>query len=233
MRRAASGHPTRGFNVLPELTDKEARVIGCLIEKSIVTPDQYPLTLNALTNACNQKSSREPVMNLTQGEVQHTIRDLEAKHLVRTDENFKSRTEKYTQRFCNTRYSDFHFTDAQLAIVCLLLLRGPQTPGELRARSGRLHTFADNSDVVAVLTSLIEREGGPLLVKLPRAAGRKDSEYMHLFSGAVDVDAYASQAPVERRSSGERVSVAGLEERVSKLETELAALKEQLGIQDD
>jgi uncharacterized protein len=233
MRRAASGHPTRGITVLPQLNDKEARVIGCLIEKSIITPEQYPLTLNALTNACNQKSSREPVMNLTQGEVQHTIRDLEAKHLVRTDENFKSRTEKYTQRFCNTRYSDFHFDDAQLAIVCLLLLRGPQTPGEIRARSGRLHTFADNSAVVAALTTLIEREGGPLLVKLPRTAGRKDSEYMHLFSGPVDVAAYASQAPVERRSSGERVSVAGLEERVSKLEAEVAALKEQLGIEDD
>jgi uncharacterized protein YceH (UPF0502 family) len=233
MRRAASGHPNRGITVLPQLNDKEARVIGCLIEKSIITPEQYPLTLNALTNACNQKSSREPVMNLTQGEVQHTIRDLEAKHLVRTDENFKSRTEKYTQRFCNTRYSDFHFDDAQLAIVCLLLLRGPQTPGEIRARSGRLHTFADNSAVVAALTTLIEREGGPLLVKLPRTAGRKDSEYMHLFSGPVDVAAYASQAPVERRSSGERVSVAGLEERVSKLEAEVAALKEQLGIEDD
>jgi uncharacterized protein YceH (UPF0502 family) len=233
MRRAASGHPNRGITVLPQLNDKEARVIGCLIEKSIITPEQYPLTLNALTNACNQKSSREPVMNLTQGEVQHTIRDLEAKHLVRTDENFKSRTEKYTPRFCTTRYSDFHFDDAQLAIVCLLLLRGPQTPGEIRARSGRLHTFADNSAVVAALTTLIEREGGPLLVKLPRTAGRKDSEYMHLFSGPVDVAAYASQAPVERRSSGERVSVAGLEERVSKLEAEVAALKEQLGIEDD
>jgi len=219
--------------VLPELNDKETRVIGCLIEKSIVTPDQYPLTLNALTNACNQKSSRDPVMNLTQGEVQHTIRDLEAKHLVRTDENFKSRTEKYTQRFCNTRYSDFHFDDAQLAIVCLLLLRGPQTPGEIRSRSGRLHTFADNSEVVAALASLIEREGEALLVKLPRAAGRKDSEYMHLFSGPVDVDAYASKAPAERRPSADRVSVADLEKRVSKLEAELADLREQLGIQDD
>jgi len=218
--------------VLPELTDKEARVIGCLIEKSVVTPDQYPLTLNALTNACNQKSSRNPVMNLTQGEVQHTIRDLETKHLVRTDENFKSRTEKYTQRFCNTRYSDFHFDAAELAIVCLLLLRGPQTPGELRSRSGRLHTFADNSDVVVALTGLIEREGGPLLVKLPRRPGRKDSEYMHLFSGPVDVEAWASEAPPERKSSSPS-GVADLEERVSRLEAELAAIKEQLGIEDD
>ena len=91
------------------LSANEARVIGCLIEKSIVTPDQYPLTLNALTNACNQKSSRNPVMSLQQGEVQHTIRGLEAKHLVRVEENFKSRAEKYTQRFCNTRYSDYQF----------------------------------------------------------------------------------------------------------------------------
>ena len=218
--------------MLPELNDKEARVIGCLIEKSKVTPDQYPLTLNALTNACNQKSSRNPVMNLTQGEVQHTIRDLEAKHLVRTDENFKSRTEKYVQRFCNTRYSDFHFDDAQLAVVCLLLLRGPQTPGELRSRSGRLHPFADNSEVVAALTSLIERDGEPLLVKLPRTPGRKDAEYMHLFSGPVDVEAYASLAPAERSSSG-RASVTDLTERVSRLEAELAAIKEQLGIEDD
>jgi uncharacterized protein YceH (UPF0502 family) len=223
---------TRGLDVLPELTDKEARVIGCLIEKSVVTPDQYPLTLNALTNACNQKSSRNPVMNLTQGEVQHTIRDLETKHLVRTDENFKSRTEKYVQRFCNTRYSDLHFDDAQLAIVCLLLLRGPQTPGELRSRSGRLHTFADNSEVVAALTGLIEREGEPFLVKLPRMPGRKDSEYMHLFSGPVDVEAYVSKAPAERPSAG-RGGVADLEERVSRLEAELASIRQQLGIEDD
>jgi uncharacterized protein YceH (UPF0502 family) len=232
MRRAGSRRITRGLEVLPELTDKEARVIGCLIEKSVVTPDQYPLTLNALTNACNQKSSRNPVMNLTQGEVQHTIRDLEAKHLVRTDENFKSRTEKYVQRFCNTRYSDFHFDDAQLAVVCLLLLRGPQTPGELRSRSGRLHTFADNSEVVTVLSGLIEREGEPLLVKLPRTPGRKDAEYMHLFCGPVDVEAYGSQAPAERSSSG-RASVTDLAERVSRLEAELATIKEQLGIEDD
>lgn len=218
--------------MLPELTDKEARVIGCLIEKSVVTPDQYPLTLNALTNACNQKSSRDPVMNLTQGEVQHTIRDLEAKHLVRTDENFKSRTEKYIQRFCNTRYSDFHFDDAQLAVICLMLLRGPQTPGELRARSGRLHAFADNSAVVAALTSLMERDGEPLLVKLPRQSGRKDSEYMHLFCGPVDVQAYASESPAERRPAPQRASVADLEERVASLEAELAALKEQLGVND-
>lgn len=216
--------------MLPELNDVEARVIGCLIEKSVVTPDQYPLTLNALTNGCNQKSARDPVMNLPQGEVQHTIRALEAKHLVRTDENFKSRTEKYVQRFCNTRYSSLQFDDGQRAIICLLLLRGPQTPGELRSRSGRLHTFADNAEVVLSLDSLIERDGEPMLVKLPRTPGRKDSEFMHLFSGPVDIEAHASQAREARAaSSSDRVGVADLEERVSALEAEVARLKESLG----
>jgi len=216
--------------VLPEFSDIEARIIGCLIEKSVVTPDLYPLTLNALTNACNQKSGRNPVMALQQGEVQRTIRLLEAKHFVRMDENFKSRTEKYTQRFCNTRYSNLQFDDAQLAIVCLLLLRGPQTPGEIRARSGRLHTFTDNDEVVISLDSLIERESEPMLVKLPRTPGRKDSEYMHLFSGTVDVEAHATQAQaVKATASSERVSVAELAERVSQLETVVAELKAKIG----
>ena len=213
-----------------QLNATEARVIGCLIEKSLVTPDQYPLTLNALTNACNQKPSREPVMSLTQGEVQHTIRELEAKHLVRTDENFKSRVEKYSQRFCNTRYSNLQFSDAELAIVCLLLLRGPQTPGELRSRSGRLHTFEDNAEVVQALAGLIEREPDPLVVKLPRTPGRKDSEYMHLFSGPVDVEAHASKASEQRAARGSaNQSIAELEARLSQLEAEVAAIKEQLG----
>ena len=212
--------------MLPQLDATEARVIGCLIEKSIVTPDQYPLTLNALTNACNQKSSREPVMSLQPGEVQHAVRALEAKHFVRTEENFKSRTEKHSQRFCNSRYSEQQFDPAQLAIVCLLLLRGPQTPGELRARSGRLHTFADNEEVVIAANSLVERDGEPVLVKLPRTAGRKDAEYTHLFSGPVDIDAYAAEAQ-ETRSAGSssRTSVAELEERVERLEAEVARLK--------
>ena len=216
--------------MLEQLDDKEARVIGCLIEKSITTPDQYPLTLNALTNACNQKSSRDPVMSLSQGEVQHTIRTLEGKHLVRTEENFKSRTEKYSQRFCNTRYSDLQLDSAEVAIVCLLLLRGPQTPGELRSRSGRLHTFADNADVVTALDGLANREAGPLVVKLPRTPGRKDSEYMHLFSGPIDVEAHVAQASAARPAASPRGGVAELTERVERLEAELADLKKQLGL---
>lgn len=216
--------------MLEQLDDKEARVIGCLIEKSITTPDQYPLTLNALTNACNQKSSRDPVMSLSQGDVQHTVRTLEGKHLVRTEENFKSRTEKYSQRFCNTRYSDLQLDAAEVAIICLLLLRGSQTPGELRSRSGRLHAFADNAEVVTALEGLIHREAGPLVVKLPRTPGRKDSEYMHLFSGPVDVEAHAVRASAAKSPASSRGSIAELTERVDRLEAELAALKAQLGI---
>jgi len=168
-------------------------------------------------------------MALQPGEVQHTIRALEAKHLVRTEENFKSRAEKYTQRFCNTRYSDLHFEPAELAIVCLLMLRGPQTPGELRSRSGRLHEFADNGEVVETLKKLIEREAGALLVELPRTPGRKDPEYMHLFAGPIDIEAYESQAKSMKASgSTERTSVAELAERVSQLEAEVAELKARL-----
>ena len=212
--------------MLPELNENEARVIGCLIEKSIVTPDQYPMTLNALTNACNQKSSRDPVMSLSQGEVQHTIRVLEEKHLARTEENFKSSTEKYSQRFCSTRYSDLQLDSPQVAVVCLLLLRGPQTPGELKARSGRLHNFADNSEVVVTLDSLANRECDALLVKLPRTVGRKDSEYMHLFSGPIDLEAYASQRRATKPLVGSTQSnVAELTDRIERLEAEVAELK--------
>ena len=184
--------------LLPKLTEIEARIVGCLMEKSVVTPDQYPLTPNALTNACNQKSSRNPVMTLDQGKVQHVARELKEKHLLHVEENFRSGVEKYKQRFCNTAFSAFQFDPAQFAIVCLLLLRGPQTPGELRTRSGRLHEFEDNAAVVAALDSLLDWDGGALVVKLPRSPGRKDSEYMHLFCGPVDVEAHATRAEANR-----------------------------------
>lgn len=216
--------------MLPKLTANEARVIGCLMEKSIVTPDVYPLTLNALTNACNQKSSRNPVMSLEPGVVKRTARDLQAKQLVRIDENFKTGVEKFTHRLCNENLSELQFDPAQFAIVCLLLLRGPQTPGELRAHSGRLHTFADNAAVVDALTQLIERDNNPVVVKLPRTPGRKDSEYMHLFSGPIDVDAHISrtQAATDATETSQQVSLAELIERVALLEAEVAELKERL-----
>jgi len=215
--------------VLPNLTANEARVIGCLMEKSVVTPDQYPLTLNALTNACNQKSSRDPVMSLDKGAVQRTTRDLGARHLVRAEENFKTGLEKYLQRFCNTQLAEYQFDPPQFAVICLLLLRGAQTPGELRARSGRLHAFTDNAAVGDVLSALIEWEGNPLVVMLPRTPGRRDAEYMHLFSGLIDVEAHASQAKAATASGkSDRVGVRDLERRVRKLEAEVAELKDQL-----
>ena len=207
----------------------EARIIGCLMEKSVTTPDQYPLTLNALANACNQKSSREPVMSLAQGVVQHEVRSLESNHLLRIEEGFKRGVEKYAQRFCNTSFSELQFDAAQFAIVCLLLLRGPQTPGELRARSGRLHEFTDNAAVVEAVNSLIEREGEPLVVQLPRTPGRKDAEYMHLFSGAFDIQAHAEKAQAAAASdTPARVSMVELAQRVTDLEAEVAELRKLL-----
>jgi uncharacterized protein YceH (UPF0502 family) len=166
-------------------------------------------------------------MSLQPGVVQRTVRDLEGKHLVRVEENFKSRVEKYVQRFCNTRYSDFQFDPAQFAIVCLLLLRGAQTPGELRARSGRLHVFVDNAAVVDALAGLMEREDEPLVVKLPRTPGRKDSAYTHLFSGPVDIRPRDSE-PAPSGRTREQVSVSDLAERLSALEAEVAELRELL-----
>ena len=192
------------------------------MEKSVTTPDQYPLTLNALTNACNQKSSRDPVLSLEPGVVQRTARDLEAKHLIATDENFKSRVEKFSQRFCNTPFAEVQLDRAEFAVMCLLLLRGPQTPGELRSRSGRLHGFADNQAVMETLQGLLEREGGPLVARLPRKPNRQDHEYAHLLSGAID-----SVPAVEVEANARAPSrTAELEGRVAALEQEVRELRE-------
>jgi uncharacterized protein YceH (UPF0502 family) len=217
-----------------ELTAKEARVVGCLMEKSVITPDQYPLTLNALTNACNQKSSREPVMNLTPGEVQATVRSLEAKRLVRIDENFRSQVAKYTQRLCNTPFSSYQFDPAQFAVMTVLLLRGPRTPGELRANVGRLHTFEDNAAVLATLESLTAREGGALVVELPRTPGRRDPTWMHLLCGspqtvsAASSDRRQTPVPPEPGNSPGPATRASLEARLTALEAQVAALRREL-----
>jgi uncharacterized protein YceH (UPF0502 family) len=210
------------------LSANECRILGSLMEKSVTTAEQYPLTLNALVNACNQKSARSPVMSLSQGTVQNTVRSLDEQHLLRIEENFKRGVEKYTQRLCNSSYSELQFDTAQFAIVCLLLLRGPQTPGELRARSGRLHEFADNNEVVTALESLVEYPVDPLAVQLPRSPGRKDSEYMHLLSGEVDIEAHAQQvAAAQPERATPRSSLAELEQRLGELEAEVAQLKQR------
>jgi uncharacterized protein YceH (UPF0502 family) len=211
-----------------QLTGNEARVIGCLMEKAVITPDQYPLSLNALVNACNQKSSREPVLSLEPGAVERTVKDLIAKKLVMVQE-FGSRVEKYQQRLCNTHFAEIQFSPAQYAVICLLLLRGAQTPGELKAHSGRLHEFKDPAEVDATLDSLLTRTDGPFIARLPREPRRKDHAYAHLLAGPVE------SAPLEARAAERTPAAAGssalaaLEARVDKLEQELAALRQALG----
>ncbi|MES1954546.1 YceH family protein [Salinisphaera hydrothermalis] len=217
--------------MLPKLTDVEARIIGCLMEKSVTTPDQMPLTLNALTNAANQKSAREPVMSLTRVEVQRAARALAQRSLVQIDENFKSGVEKYKQRMCGAgQFADIKLTKAQFAIVTLLLLRGPQTPGELRSRAGRLYDFPDNDAASAAARELIDEEGleHSLLVQLPRTKGRKDAEFMHQLCGPLDLEAYAAAASEGPGQSAAQERIAALEQRVAELEAENAALREQL-----
>ena len=209
------------------LTPEEVRVIGCLMEKSVTTPDQYPLTLNGLTTACNQKSSRNPVMHMEQGEVQHTARQLEQKYLVSVREGAKFGVEKYSQRLCNTTMATLQFEPPEFALITLLLLRGPQTPGELRSRSGRLYAFEDNQEVVAVLQRLIDWEGTALVARLARKPGRQDHEYNHLFSGEMEsVDLDAEPAASQPRASSR---LDQLEARIEALEQQLKSLAEKLG----
>jgi hypothetical protein len=169
-----------------QLTPSEARVIGCLIEKQITTPDQYPLSLNALVNACNQKSNRDPVLELEERIVQQAVDDLGRKHFVVEKSGFGSRVPKYQHRFCNTEYGTLRLDPQELAIVCELLVRGPQTPGELRSRAARMAPLSDVSEVEAALTRLSEREDGPFVTQLVREPGRRDSRWAHLFSGPVE-----------------------------------------------
>lgn len=208
------------------LTPEEVRVIGCLMEKSVTTPDQYPLTLNGLSAACNQKSSRNPVMHMEQGTVQHTVRQLEQKYLISVREGAKVGVEKYTQRLCNTTMATLQFAPPEFAVITLLLLRGPQTPGELRSRSGRLYAFADHQEVVDTLQRLIDWESAALVARLPRKAGRQDHEYAHLFSG--DVASVAlDAAPVSPSRAPSRLDQ--LEARIETLERSLKSLAAGLG----
>ena len=213
-------------------TPNEARVIGCLMEKSILTPDQYPLSLNSLVNACNQKSSRDPTLSLDPGIVQHAVNDLIAsKHVM--VQTFGSRVDKYQQRFCNTQFALIQLSPAEFAIVCLLLLRGAQTPGELKARSGRLHEFADVSEVDAALESLRARADGPFVARLPREPRRKDHAWAHLFGGPVTEAPRGTEPPAEREAPRARGqdAIAAIEERVANLERALAEIKRSLGIE--
>ena len=207
------------------LTPHEARVIGCLIEKQITTPDQYPLSLNALVNACNQKSNRDPVLELDEREVQAVVDGLMKRQLVLEKSGFGSRVPKYQHLFCNTQFGSLKFSSQGTAVVCELLLRGPQTPGELRTHAARLATLHEVSEVETELEDLMTRPDGPFVAKLPREPGRRESRYMHLFSGEAPP---AEAAPAVASARLPTAAAASLAERVAALESALAELRREV-----
>jgi uncharacterized protein len=209
------------------LSEVAARVLGALVEKEITTPEYYPLSLNALVNACNQKTNREPVMNLDEVAVTVALRSLSDLELAGAADTNDSRVRKYEHRLGEA----FNFTRPEIAVLCVLLLRGAQTPGEIRGRGERLHHFEELSDVQAALQKLMARE--PALVKvLARQPGTKESRYMHLMSGDLEVAAAEGGRENDRGSSGgESVDggrIAWLEGAVAALQSEVAELREQL-----
>jgi uncharacterized protein YceH (UPF0502 family) len=205
------------------LSDVETRVLGSLVEKELTTPEYYPLSLNALVNACNQKSNRDPVMSLEEAEVREALRTLDKKGLAGPADNMLSRVSKYEHRLQEA----YNFTRHEIAVLSELLLRGPQTPGELRSRADRMHKFDDLGIVHSTLHKLMNREP-PLVKVLPRQPGTKEVRYAHLMSGDVEVplsDSAAGVAPTSSASSIERI--ARLEDQVEKLQSEFADLKQQ------
>jgi uncharacterized protein YceH (UPF0502 family) len=213
-----------------ELTAHEARIMGALIEKAITTPDQYPLSLNALVNACNQKSNRDPVTDLDERTVRETLSGLEKKHLVVERSTYGSRVAKYQHRFCNTGFGSMELSLQELAIICELLLRGAQTPGELRTRAARMADFSTSEAVETALQSLAQRAEGPFVVRLEREPGRRDSRYMHLLSGAVATGTASTASVVTPRDTHTAAGQSSLEERVSQLERIVAELQNEMGL---
>ncbi len=211
------------------LSKEQCRVIGVMLEKETTTPDQYPLSLNAITTACNQKSNREPVMGLTEVEVQTIVDELEQSNQLMIDHKASGRVNKYFHRFCNTEFGSLQFSPQQRAIICVLLLRGPQTPGELRTRTNRLADFADVSEVESALEALQALNGQTLVKKLAREPGKRESRYVQLLS---DFDESALPAasensqPEQRQAEGQ----SSLNQRVAELEEKIAQLTEQVNM---
>jgi uncharacterized protein YceH (UPF0502 family) len=204
------------------LTEIETRVLGALIEKDITTPDYYPLSLNALVNACNQKNNRDPVMTLDEAAVREALSTLQTKRLAGPASGADSRVTKFEHRLQEA----FNFDRREIAIVCVLLLRGAQTPGELRGRTDRMYRFEALEDVVSTLDRLAQRDP-PLVVMLARQPGTKESRYMHLFSGEPPEGSVA-QAPSPVISAANPDRLTKLEEEVSRLRTELSEVQQQL-----
>jgi uncharacterized protein YceH (UPF0502 family) len=205
------------------LSDVETRILGSLVEKELTTPEYYPLSLNALVNACNQKSNRDPVVNLDEDAVREAMRSLDKKGLAGAADNMVSRVTKYEHRLQEA----YNFTRHETAILAELLLRGPQTPGELRSRADRMHKFDDLGIVQSTLQRLMKREP-PLVKVLPRQPGTKEARYAHLLSGDVEgppQESATGVAVTSSISSGERI--AHLEEQVEKLQSEIVELKQQ------
>ncbi|WP_019613384.1 YceH family protein [Psychromonas ossibalaenae] len=209
------------------LTALQSRVIGVMLEKESTTPEQYPLSLNALTNGCNQKSNREPVMSLSETEVQNILDELIDMKQLMVDSGASGRVNKYKHRFCNTSFGSLQLTEQQKSIICVLFLRGPQTPGELRTRTNRLADFANVNEVEAALEQLQNLNNVQLVKKLAREPGKRESRYIHLFSDTSG----AESAPIEAEANSAPVSSADqseLETRVELLELEVNELKAEL-----
>ena len=205
------------------LSETEVRVLGALIEKELTTPAYYPLSLNALVNACNQKSNRDPYMNLDEDAVLEALRSLNQKELAGPADNMESRVKKYEHRLQEA----FNFTRHEIAILCELLLRGPQTPGELRGRAERMHRFDDLGIVQATLQRLMKREP-PLIRLLPRQPGTKEARYAHLLSG--ELESWTREPEVEPiviSGSSMGQQIARLEIDVATLQKEIADLKQK------
>ena len=206
------------------LNEIEARVLGALVEKDVTTPDYYPLSLNALVNACNQKNNRDPVMNLEEDAVRAALNGLQEHGLAGPAGGADSRVTKYEHRLQET----FNFSRGETAVLCVLLLRGPQTPGELRGRTERMHRFEDLDGVQSSLQKLMQREP-PLAMVLPRQPGTKESRYAHLLSGEIEAGDVASPRPLSTTgSSADQERVSRLEESVAALQKEISELKQQL-----
>ncbi len=211
-----------------ELSALEARVVGCLIEKQIATPDQYPLSLNALVNACNQKSNRDPVLNLDEREVQAVVDGLIRRQVILEKSGFGSRVPKFHQLFCNTQFGSLKFSPAQTALVCELLLRGPQTPGELRTHAARMAPIHGLEEVETALADLVTRPEGPYAVRLPREPGRRESRYAQLFTGEIDLAALEAAQVAALPAAATTGGAPMLSARVDALESEVVVLREQL-----
>lgn len=214
------------MNPVPDaimLNAVEARVVGALVEKAITTPDYFPLSLTALVNACNQISNRNPVTAYGEAEVRRALESLRDKKLAYVFEGAASRVTKYGHKFAET----LGLTGAEAAVLCVLLLRGPQTVGEIRGRTGRLHAFAGLGEVEATLQALAARAPQPLVVQLPRQAGFKESRHAHLLSGPPEIGAVATPPP-EPAGAAEVDRLAGLEQEVAGLRSELTGMKAQL-----